>query len=127
MSTHLHVLIESRNRTSTHLHVLIVSRDRTSTHLHVLIVSRDKTSTYLHVLIVSRDRASTYLHVLIVSRDRTSTYLLSGVVIIMVICHLPRNILNVYEMYLVSTLYLKVYLVTISFIWKYKLESKLYL
>ncbi|XP_023332699.1 FMRFamide receptor [Eurytemora carolleeae] len=36
-------------------------------------------------------------------RDRTSTYLLSGVVIIMIICHLPRNILNVYEMYLAAT------------------------
>ena len=37
-------------------------------------------------------------------RDQTMTALLTGIVVVLVICHLPKAIMNVYECYQVETM-----------------------
>ena len=37
-------------------------------------------------------------------RDQTMTALLTGIVVVLVVCHLPKAIMNVYECYQVETM-----------------------
>ena len=49
---------------------------------------------------------------LIRRRDQTMTALLTGIVVVLVICHLPKAIMNVYECYQVIVMMMTVLIYT---------------
>ena len=48
---------------------------------------------------------------LIRRRDQTMTALLTGIVVVLVICHLPKAIMNVYECYQVEMVIVMTFLI----------------